>query len=404
MKAILALLLGLLSQSFADDDSVLLELESPDSDEVSVGDDSPSYGGLIIQVRQDIDGAPTVALGSEIDDYADVYCLNFLGLFEASDYDTSTSTSAAYTAIDGTTVDLANANCTTRNEGSITTDAGFTTSTFSIRCTDVGEATLFLTFTFTQDDAGDYGLEYIINLQDYVLSDAEAKLVMVQSLEECGDLIDLDAESVDEDTTSSTEEPEATEADDNDEETEEPTTTDDINRRRMRRLLQGDDVTSSTEEPEPTETDEPEETEDTEETEAPSTDEEETEDSETESEESTDAESLEEEDGISEDDSGEFDAGFARFVVNGQAIDRCEDGDTEINSTLVYQPDDGELHIVFDSFACNLILDPFYGLDNSKYELQFGDTTDPLPGTTEDNAGSFGIMIAMVMGLFVYLW
>ena len=100
-------------------------------------------------------------------------------------------------------------------------------------------------------------------------------------------------------------------------------------------------------------------------------------------------------------------------MVNGQALDVCDGESRQIGSTLVYQPDvnDGGLHIVFDSFNCTLVLDPFYGLDDSKYQQQYGedvtdptDPTDPKPETTEAGARSFGIMIAMVIGLFAYLW
>ena len=97
-------------------------------------------------------------------------------------------------------------------------------------------------------------------------------------------------------------------------------------------------------------------------------------------------------------------------MVNGQALDVCGEDQREIGSTLVYQPDegdDGELHIVFDSFNCTLVLDPFYGLDDSKYQVRFGSndaSTTAKPSTTEDNAHRYGVMIAMVVGLFAYLW
>lgn len=375
MKAILALLFGLYSSTFARriEDSVVLEFESPDSAEQAsdVGEgSSQSYNGIIIQVRQGQNESPTIALGSDIDDYDDVYCLNFVGMFEASEYDTTTTTNGEYTEIDGTRIDLADANCVTE---------GLTETVFNIQCNQVGDATLTLTFAFTQDEQDDYGLEYIINLDGYTLSDNTAKLVMVQSLDECGDLIDIDAESEEEEDTPETTEADSTETTDTDNNGT-PDDNDEIvaeggNRRRL--LQTTTDSTEEDETPEPTETD--------------STDEEDTE---------TDQESIDEGDGISEDDSGEFDSGFARFVVNGQALDVCGENDqTEIGSTLVHQEDDDELHIVFDSFSCTLVLDPFYGLDESKYEKVYGS-----PSTTDDNAYSFNIYIASIIGLIAYLW
>ena len=94
-----------------------------------------------------------------------------------------------------------------------------------------------------------------------------------------------------------------------------------------------------------------------------------------------------------------FYPGFARFVVNGQAVDSCEGGDTEIDSALVYQEALGELHIVFDSFNCILILDPFYGLDESKYQQVYGE--QGIPETTEDGAQSLNILIALIIGLII---
>merc|ERR1712003_256166 len=122
-----------------------------------------------------------------------------------------------------------------------------------------------------------------------------------------------------------------------------------------------------------------------------------------------DTDSEDEENGISSDDSNEYDAGKARFVVDGQAFDNCpslmdvEDEvegaqRTAIGSSLVYQSGQKELHIVFDSFNCDLTLDPFVGLDGSKYEGGEQENED-----LDDGAGSLYVMVGMVMGLVVML-
>ena len=133
MKSIIALLLGLVSYTFAD---VVLEFESAEEGS------SVSYNGIIIQVRQESDTAPTIALGSDLDSYEDVYCLNFIGLFEASQYNTTTGT---FTEIDDTRIDLADANCTASQESE---------TIFIITCNEVDDAILTLRFTFTQDVQG----------------------------------------------------------------------------------------------------------------------------------------------------------------------------------------------------------------------------------------------------------
>ena len=53
-------------------------------------------------------------------------------------------------------------------------------------------------------------------------------------------------------------------------------------------------------------------------------------------------------DGISSDDSDEFDAGCS-IHANGKAYDKCDgQDDVMVNSSLVYNKDQEELHIVFD--------------------------------------------------------
>merc|ERR1739838_767734 len=83
-----------------------------------------------------------------------------------------------------------------------------------------------------------------------------------------------------------------------------------------------------------------------------------------------DSDSADEEAGVSSDDSNEFDNGYSRFVLNGQAYDQCDvmvNGyfDTPIDSTLVYQTT-GELHVVFEHFSCNLFQDPRFLIDEGK--------------------------------------
>merc|ERR1712083_579839 len=74
--------------------------------------------------------------------------------------------------------------------------------------------------------------------------------------------------------------------------------------------------------------------------------------------------------GVSSDDSNEFDNGYSRFVLSGGAFDQC---DVSINgffarpieSTLVYQSN-GDLHVVFEHFNCDLFQDPRFLIDEGK--------------------------------------
>jgi len=80
--------------------------------------------------------------------------------------------------------------------------------------------------------------------------------------------------------------------------------------------------------------------------------------------------SVNEEAGVSSDDSKEFDNGYSRFVLSGGAFDQC---DVSINgffarpieSTLVYQSN-GDLHVVFEHFNCDLFQDPRFLIDEGK--------------------------------------
>merc|ERR1712083_437957 len=83
-----------------------------------------------------------------------------------------------------------------------------------------------------------------------------------------------------------------------------------------------------------------------------------------------DSDSADEEAGVSSDDSNEFDNGYSRFVLNGQAYDQCDVQinsvfQTPIDSTLVYQSS-GELHVVFEHFNCDLFQDPRFLIDEGK--------------------------------------
>ena len=102
-------------------------------------------------------------------------------------------------------------------------------------------------------------------------------------------------------------------------------------------------------------------------------------------------ETEESDDGISSDDPNEFDNGYAEFNVGGQAYDKCDGSDDKsINSALIYQSNDNELHIVFDHFQCNLFMDPFIGLDSAKY-------------SQKEAATSINIIIAVIIGIFITL-
>lgn len=369
--------------SIIDDDGEVFSWDSPDSEDKVEGD--TSYNGINIQVYQPQGESPIITLGTKLDDYEDVYCLNFKGLFEAVMYNTAVSQDGTYDVKGGSEVDLADANCTI-NEDSPTT--------FTIICTEVNEGILTLTFEFIQDSQGDYGLEYYVSLEGYEsVSDQDYKLVMVQSLEECStqypysaDSMDSSADSLESENSASSVGESTTESPDteNDDTTEAPESPEATDRRRLEESQEDNDNDA---------TDQP--------------------DTESEDEESTESEtesnSEDEDDGISSDDSNEYDAGKARFVVDGQAFDNCpslmdvEDEvegaqRTAIGSSLVYQSGQKELHIVFDSFNCDLTLDPFVGLDGSKYEGGEQENED-----LDDGAGSLYVMVGMVMGLVVML-
>eukprot|EP01084_Bolivina_argentea_P158018 275306_1 len=218
MKSIISLLLGL-SLSFADTDTKN-EQFSWDSADAST---SQSYNGLVIQVYQPDNEALTITL-SATDDVDNVYCLNFAKIYEAIFEDNTCREDCTFEIIYGTEIDLADANCTVSETSE---------TQFQAICYDVNEGTLTLDFLFKQDDDGEYGLEYTIELTGYTMSEEEnAKFVMEQSVKDCttefpdsGDSGENSAENDDdnddddEDTTDAPDGEDTTDAPDGDEAT-----------------------------------------------------------------------------------------------------------------------------------------------------------------------------------------
>ena len=152
MKATTALLLGLLTFSaYADDDN------DNDNDESSgeqfswdsaEEDDDHSYEGMVIQVYKDEEDYPIITLGSELDNFEDVYCFTFIGVFEALNYDIDqTAVDVDYDEVDGSFVDLVDVNCTVKETSS---------TTFTIGCDDINQGVLSLIFNFTTNEDGLY--------------------------------------------------------------------------------------------------------------------------------------------------------------------------------------------------------------------------------------------------------
>jgi len=362
MNAIAAFLLGLTIVAHADSDSFdstgsgdSIDSFDWDSEDTNSDGGDTSYNGMVIRVFQEAEESPIIALGTNLDELENIYCLKFLTFFESEDYDTTTSTDATYTAVVGSEVSLDDADCDI---------ADVTDTTFKIYCNAVGEGYLSLEFAFTQDDDGDYGLEYTVILGDYQWTsvDAAAKLVMTQSVMECSEALANMTTTTDDDANA--------------------------NNAPGRRLLQ--DI-------ETTEIDSDDGEDDTEDT---SLDSEDSADDESEDSESGESGDSSESAGISSDDSGEFDEGNARFVLSGQAFDQCDVetngvSETMVDSKLVYQTGvvntvaTPELHIVFDHFNCDLFQDPRFLIDESK-----------VTGEEEDN-GDAGVMIKGVMAVLM---
>lgn len=330
MNAVTALFLGLCAVVFSQQDSISATESGSDSydvdwdsDDTNSGSDT-SYSGIVIRVFQENAESPTIALGTSLDDLENIYCLKFLGFYESEDYNTTVSEDASFSVVTGSEISLDDAQCDVQD---------VTDETFKIYCMNVNGGYLSLTFQFTRDEEGDYGLEYTVILGDYqwTSQDSAAKLVMVQSVMECSEALSSNSTSTD---------------------TNDATT---------RRLLQ--DVTEEPDSEEDTD-DDVEDTDD-------DTDNSESEEDDEEGSNSAESNSAEESAGVSSDDSREFDEGNVRFVLNGQAFDQCDvttngESDTAVASKLVYQTEAKELHIVFDHFNCDLYQDPRFLIDESK--------------------------------------
>merc|ERR1712242_336689 len=113
-----------------------------------------------------------------------------------------------------------------------------------------------------------------------------------------------------------------------------------------------------------------------------------------------DSDSANEEAGVSSDDSNEFDNGYSRFVLSGQAYDQC---DVQINglfanpvdSTLVYQTSAGQLHVVFEHFTCNLFQDPRFLIDEGKVVAA--------QKSALSSAKSMAVTVGLIMGSLMLL-
>ena len=142
MKAVLALLLGLSTIAFADEDGEEFSWDSGD-------DATPSgyYEGIVVQVYNPTDGEPTITLGTNADNHEDVYCLKLIRTFEAIGYDLTqtTSTDDDYTEVDGSSVDLGDANCEVTETSP---------TTFTIGCAGINGGDLDFDFTFIADTDG----------------------------------------------------------------------------------------------------------------------------------------------------------------------------------------------------------------------------------------------------------
>ena len=103
------------------------------------------YHGITIRVSSNNGHPPIITLGTVATADHNSYCLTFKYLFESQDYDTSVIQDAEYTVVNGSEIDLANANCKSN-----TTE----TNPFYIICDDVNGAILTLTFELDQDSHG----------------------------------------------------------------------------------------------------------------------------------------------------------------------------------------------------------------------------------------------------------
>ena len=67
---------------------------------------SQSYNGIVIKVYKENNLSPIITFGSELDSFQNIYCFQFLRVFESLNYN----------EIDGSSVDLSNQTCTINEE------------------------------------------------------------------------------------------------------------------------------------------------------------------------------------------------------------------------------------------------------------------------------------------------
>jgi hypothetical protein len=306
MKLILLLLLALIltvNSNSKSSDGEKISWDSDDHDDAS--DDSQSYNGLVIGVIQE-DGKPVITMGSDLDDHESTYCVTFEEIYEV------TGTTGDYTEVEGSTVEFDDVNW----DYAQPSDTNFVvTGSFQ----DGDTALLTLTFNYAQDEDGNDGLEYTLQLDGYtwVSTDATASLVFGLSLDDCTEDHSYSGESGSESAADSDDvDTDATDSPDEDMDTTAAV---------VRRLGDDDSVDTDGD---------------------------------------SDGDSGESDDGISSDDSDEVDVGESLFeLTNPTASDVCDDGSsTDITVELEYEDD--EVKVVFSHFECSLLQDPFVSVQN----------------------------------------
>ena len=155
MNILISLALLFFIAVFADDDGEKITWDSSDEESTNSTASDQSYDGAVIRLIQE-DGAPTVALATDLDDYDTVYCLSFEGLFESEDYNRTTG---EYTIVDGSEVDFG-------------TDVDFTyeslSSTEFIVTGTIGDITLTLDFVFVETIEGTQFAKYLKFISNYL--------------------------------------------------------------------------------------------------------------------------------------------------------------------------------------------------------------------------------------------
>lgn len=112
---------------------------------VSFASNEEIYHGITIQVSSINGSKPKITLGTVDNANEDSYCLTFKYLFESQDYDITAIEDGEFSVINGTEIDLSDANCQSN-----TTE----TNPFHIICDQVNGAILTLTFELDQDSHG----------------------------------------------------------------------------------------------------------------------------------------------------------------------------------------------------------------------------------------------------------